>query len=86
MTIRSNVWIWVSRPIGDGGRLCHVVVSLRCAVFVPRVRRPLFAIIRVCVDAIKRGDDELAYRSYCQMVVALKEALIPELDAPIPAY
>ena len=46
----------------------------------------LFAIIRVCVDAIKRGDDALAYRSHCQMVVALKEALIPELDAPIPAY
>ncbi|MBE8992775.1 hypothetical protein IQ275_37910 [Nostoc sp. LEGE 12450] len=39
----------------------------------------LYNIIRHCVEAIKRGDNEFAYTTYCKMVVQLKEEYILEI-------
>ena len=42
----------------------------------------LYRIIRKCVDAIKRGDNEFEYKIYCNMVMKLKEEFIPESKIP----
>ena len=43
------------------------------------ILKRLYRIIRECVDAIKRGDNEFAYKTYCKMVLELKEEFIPRL-------
>ncbi len=44
----------------------------------------LYKVIRQCVEAIKRGDNEIAYHIYCKMVVALKDIYLPEVEVPNP--
>jgi hypothetical protein len=44
----------------------------------------LYRIIKECVDAIKRGDNEFAYSTYCRMVLELKEEFIPEIEIAVP--
>jgi hypothetical protein len=39
----------------------------------------LYRMIKICVDSIKRGDNEFAYTTYCKMVVELKDEFIPDL-------
>ena len=39
----------------------------------------LYEVIRFCVDAIDEGMNELAYRTYCHMVVEMKERFIPDV-------
>jgi Domain of unknown function (DUF4157) len=46
----------------------------------------LYKIIRNCVEAIKRGDNEFAYITYCKMVVQFKEEFIPEIAVTTPSY
>ncbi len=38
----------------------------------------IYKIIRQCVDAIKNDDNEYAYHTYCEMVVALKNKYVPD--------
>lgn len=38
----------------------------------------LYNVIRTCVDAIGRGDDEFAYTTYCDMVVRLMEEYVSD--------
>lgn len=40
----------------------------------------IYGVICRCVEAIKRDDNEFAYRTYCRMVVELKDIYIPEVD------
>jgi hypothetical protein len=42
----------------------------------------LYEVIRACVEAIKRGDNEFAYTTYCRMVTSLKEQYVPDVVAP----
>lgn len=44
----------------------------------------LYLVIRQCVEAINRGDNEFAYRTYCRMVLELKEEFIPEIEIMLP--
>ncbi|MBC7814363.1 MAG: hypothetical protein H7175_24620 [Burkholderiales bacterium] len=44
----------------------------------------LYDVIRSCVDAIKNGDNEFAYQTYCRMVIKLQEEYLPDLT--MPAY
>jgi hypothetical protein len=40
----------------------------------------LYKIIRQCVDGIKKGDNEFAFRTYCRMVIELKERFLSEIE------
>ena len=42
------------------------------------ILKRLYLIIRKCVEAIKMGDNEFAFKTYCEMVMKLKEEFIPE--------
>lgn len=44
----------------------------------------LYAIIRLCVNAIKQGNMEFAYQTYCEMVLRLKKLFIPEIRCELP--
>jgi|GEM_PF-5562549 len=44
----------------------------------------LYDVIHSCVDAIKNGDNEFAYQTYCRMVIKLQEEYLPDLT--MPAY
>lgn len=43
----------------------------------------LYGIIRKCVDAILKGDNDFAYRIYCRMMWDLKERFIPSTEIPL---
>jgi hypothetical protein len=42
----------------------------------------LYRIIKNCVDAIKKGDNEYAFKAYCKMVVELKDEFLHEVEVP----
>jgi hypothetical protein len=44
----------------------------------------LYEVICACVEAIKRGDHEFAYTTYCRMVTSLTKQYIP--DVAVPAW
>jgi hypothetical protein len=46
------------------------------------VYRELYAVIQSCVESIKRNDNDFAYRTYCDMVVRLKDQYIPRVELP----
>ncbi|MCB0376448.1 MAG: hypothetical protein KDD04_11055, partial [Sinomicrobium sp.] len=50
------------------------------------ILKRLYGIIKQCVDAIKKGDKEFAYTTYCTMVVRLKEEFLPETKIRVPQY
>jgi hypothetical protein len=47
------------------------------------ILRRLYGIIRECVDAIKSGDNEFAFKRYCNMMMALQEEYLPECKIPM---
>jgi len=49
------------------------------------ILRRLYHIIKKCVEAIKNGDNEYAYKTYCEMVIKLKDKYAPDLPVTIPA-
>lgn len=49
------------------------------------ILRRLYRIIKKCVEAIKNGDNEYAYKTYCEMVIKLKDKYTPNLPVTIPA-
>lgn len=42
----------------------------------------LYQVIRKCVEAIKREDNEFAYLTYCEMVIELQKKYLPEASLP----
>jgi hypothetical protein len=44
----------------------------------------LYEVIAACVQSIKAGHNDFAYRTYCDMVVRLKDEYIPNVE--LPAY
>ena len=48
------------------------------------VYQQLYDVIRSCVDAVKRGDDDFAFTTYCDMVMRLMARYLPNTD--IGAY
>ncbi len=64
----------------------QIVSAIQARPDCGSILKNLYRVIESCVDAIKRGDDEFAYRTYCRMVVGLKEKYLPELTEPMPKY
>lgn len=46
----------------------------------------LYRIIQACVEAIKAGDNEFAFQTYCRMVIELKDEFIPECQVDVPSF
>ncbi|WP_340199493.1 CFI-box-CTERM domain-containing protein [Ascidiimonas sp. W6] len=63
----------------------YIVHCIRQREDEEEILNGLYKIIKYCAEAIKRGDFELAYQIYCEMVLKLKELFIPELECEIPA-
>jgi Domain of unknown function (DUF4157) len=42
----------------------------------------LYDVIRSCVHAIKKGNNDYAYETYCAMVIRLKEEYLPDICIP----
>ncbi len=62
----------------------EIVRSIRRREDEEDILEHLYQIIRQCVDAINRQDNEFAYRTYCQMMLKLKNQFLPGLALPIP--
>ena len=62
----------------------YIVHCIRQCEDEEEILRILYGIIKRCVQAIKRGNMEFAYHTYCFMVLKLKELFVPELECEIP--
>jgi hypothetical protein len=62
----------------------HIVEAIAGQENAADVYQYLYDVIRTCVEAIKKGDNELAYAIYCAMVTQLKEQYIS--DVAVPTY
>ncbi|MDQ3112250.1 MAG: hypothetical protein M3R17_20385, partial [Bacteroidota bacterium] len=54
-----------------------IVAAIRRREDEDEILKRLYAIIRQCVDAVKNGDHAFAYRTYCRMMIELKNEFIP---------
>lgn len=64
----------------------EIVAAIRRRDDEEDILKRLYGVIRSCVDAIRRQDYEFTYRTYCKMVIELKDEFIPEYQIGIPAY
>jgi hypothetical protein len=55
----------------------QIVTSIKNNENYDEILKRLFGIIRQCVQAIKQGNNEVAFQTYCEMVIKLKEIFIP---------
>jgi hypothetical protein len=55
----------------------HIVDAIAAQENAASIYDHLYGVIRACVEAIKKGDNEFAFTTYCEMVIKLKEQYIP---------
>lgn len=60
----------------------QIVSAIRRREDEEQILARLYGIITQCVEAIKGGNEEFAYVTYCKMVVELKNEYIPEPGQP----
>jgi len=64
----------------------QIVSAIRRRKDEEEILERLYRIIKKCVSAIKKGNNEYAYNLYCKMVMELKDEFIPEIETPDLSY
>lgn len=62
----------------------QIVRAIRSREDEEEILKRIYLVVLKCVAAIEKGDDEFAFQTYCQMVINLKSALLPEDDLELP--
>jgi len=62
----------------------QIVSAIRSREDEEEILKRIYLVILKCVEAIEKGDNEFAFQTYCQMVINLKNSLLPENDLELP--
>ncbi|MFO0355960.1 MAG: CFI-box-CTERM domain-containing protein [Sphingobacteriaceae bacterium] len=57
----------------------EIVTAIKKNKECSRILDHLYSVIKQCVEAIKKGDNEFAFQMYCKMVIDLQKEFIPEI-------